>query len=338
MSNSCRWAIVWQDSLLCTCFDRSPVTAVRSIDPLVVLTSKGQRLTYSEGMYALSHLLMVTFATRHSIVPSVPTHEEILSEVSKVNHIGSQLCENIRTREQCDSLEHLTQHHCFKLHSFFTIGTLLRPSLSPKRWVNMAPDQKQDLAARCIQSYTSSLEAFIQLHTVSIAATRSWSILHSGLASALVLAITGQTKRNLQVAQLQSRLIETLAQYTTAMIWGPHKRGISALKKIDACNLVKTIEASQQQSASEIVDSASPDSLQPPDPRHIQKESYSSSTGLVTENPAICVGNDGFSFDPEILNDLSTFLPEGASRDDLNIENIFDSVLWGSYGPESHLI
>jgi len=289
-------------------------------------------------MYALSHHLLKIVARNHALEPTTPTQEEIQLDVQQINHITTRLCANIRSPEQCDTLQHHVQHLCFKLHSSFSIGTLLRPSLSPNRWENLAHDRKQEFAAQCIGSYIDSVEAFLDLHIVSVAASRSWAMLHNGLTSALVLAITGQTRRQPFVAELQSRLFETLSRYPSETeqagpFWGPHSRAISALKKIDEHRRMETTEAPQPNEPSEPVDPSSLDQCQPLRPQ----ETRSASSALFATAPAagaLSGSQENYMFDPKTIDDLSTLLPDTTSKSDLILDDIFDSVLWGDYGGE----
>ncbi|EXJ90724.1 hypothetical protein A1O1_03828 [Capronia coronata CBS 617.96] len=336
--SKCRlwWTIVWQDSLLSACFDRAPVTAIKSVAPLSILGADNKSFKYEEAMYALGHLLLKLCARNHTIEPQTPTQEGILSDLNEAQHIISNLCENIRVREKCDTLQHLVQHHCFKLHSSFTIGTLLRPSLSPRRWGHLAADQKQVFASQCIESYISSLEAFLDLHAVSIAASRSWAMLHNGLTSALVLAITGQTRRRPSVARLNSRLFETLTRYSAedeqgGHFWGPHSRAISALKKID---LRRNAETTQEYRPADDISNVVPTSLKSGQHLDLERQETNlpgpmagSTSGISPQDQ----GYDNYAFDPEIFNDLSAYLPASEPGNDLVLDDIFDSVLWGDY-------
>ncbi|KIW64224.1 hypothetical protein PV04_09175 [Phialophora macrospora] len=333
------WTIVWQDSLLSVGFDRPPVTSIKSVTPLSILDSSNKRFTYEEAMYALSHLLLRGFARNHTLDQQAPTQEDISSAVHQAEDIISRLYENIRSLSKCDTLEHHVQHYCFKLHSSFTIGTLLRPSLSRHRWDNLAADRKEQFASQCIASYVSSLEAFLDIDTVSIAASRSWALLHNGLTSALVLAITGQTRRRPAVAELHSRLIETLTRYSSeheqgGLFWGPHSRAISALKKIDLRRIPETTEPHGGTGHPEM---AGLNQCQPIDSQGHQDVGYPPlTTDPASEISSEQQGLERYAFDPETINHISAFLPNAEPGDDLMLDDIFDSVFWGDYGQENN--
>lgn len=154
-------------------------------------------------------------------------------------------------------------------------------------------------------------------------------MLHNGLAAALILAIMGQTRYDIAVAEAQERLFEIVSGEHHATggegdeRWGPHKRGLLALQKIHERQKSEPANTQQENPTAQIQLGRS-DSHEP--------------SQLVSSPPA-----EGLQGGPDLeyplfstqAEDFSSFLPEGSDIHDLMVDDIFDSVLWGDYREES---
>ncbi|KAH8705942.1 hypothetical protein BGW36DRAFT_368435 [Talaromyces proteolyticus] len=329
------WTIMWQDALLCMCFDRAPVTAVKSLDPFHTLLPRDEPLDYQEGMYTLTYLVLMGSARNHALISIPPTYEKILADVNDVEQIRTSLRAPISARKNCKSMQDHIEQLCFQLHSSFTIGTLLRPSLSPKKWTHLSHNQRDRLASMCLGAYKSSLHAYLDLLTTSIVARRSLAMLHNGLASALILAITGYSKVDREVVELQGRLFRTLydqpdADGTENRFWGPHRRGLLALKEMYEHQSSRNADQQntltvQTQFPSNIPDTNLQDAQSNLPPivgsERTEAELLSDFSNL-----------DYFSLDPQMIGEISSFLPDNTNENEIMIDDIFDAVLWGGYG------
>lgn len=64
------------------------------------------------------------------------------------------------------------------------------------------------LAIKCKAKLIQSVEACVNLNTLSIVVTRSWAVIHNGLTSALLLGLIGETKSDVRVRQLVAEILE----------------------------------------------------------------------------------------------------------------------------------
>ncbi|EXJ72349.1 uncharacterized protein A1O5_04853 [Cladophialophora psammophila CBS 110553] len=317
------WIIMWQDSLLSLCFDRAPATAVNCTDPVHTLMAGDQELGYREAMCALCHLTLKVSARRYAFDmtnSTDPSYENIMRDFNMVEQIKSKLRSEIKAHGNCRTVQDLVHYTCFKLHSSFAQGALLRPSLNTKNWRYLTTVQRQDLATKCINSHKSSLDAYLNLLAISTSAKRSWAMLHNGLASALILAITGQIKHDPSVAAMLERLFTTLQANSPSdtdakQLWDPHERGLQALQRMYER---QTLGAAS--SHTPIADRGTLPSL-------------STAAGMAgTSGPSATeiFEVDYFAFDPQSMGEISAFLPNSGSYGDLMVDDVFDSVLWGS--------
>ncbi|OQV10650.1 Fungal specific transcription factor domain-containing protein [Cladophialophora immunda] len=325
------WIIMWQDSLLSLCFDRAPVTAVKCTDPFHTLVVGDKELGYQEAMCALTHVTLKISARRYAFDltnSANTTYEDVMRDFNMVEQIKAKLRAEIRVHDSCRSIQDLVHYTCFRLHSSFVQGALLRPSLNTKNWRYLAPSQRQELATKGINSYKNSLDAYLNLLATSTSARRSWAMLHNGLASALILAITGQIKHDSSVASMLERLFATLradsspSEASTKELWDPHERGLWALQRM--------YERQTMEATSSIMPLA--------DPVMGTISAGAGNGGVSTPSPAPGpvpsaaepFDIDYFTFDPQSIGEISAFLPENVTDGDLMVDDVFDSVLWGS--------
>lgn len=313
---------MWQDGLFCMCFDRTPVTVVKSTDAFSVLVNSSQPLNYADAMYALSYLSTMRRGRNMSLTSVQPTYDDIQYDISKMERIRSSLVPSMSIRECCRTMQDHIERLSFSLHWSFLMGNLLRPSLSPAKWINLSPPQRQDLSLKCMEAYKAALHAYVDLVALSTVARMSWAMLHNGLAAALILAITGFSRVNHDVAELQERLFKTICEAPAEdenddQFWGPHKRGLLALKKMHESQNVEQIKPPSSVSSMRDVGASS----------QIRPALTAIQGGPIT-NPEF------LSFDLQAVNDLLDFLPQEMVDNEPIIDDIFDSVIWGGYSEQ----
>jgi hypothetical protein len=68
---------------------------------------------------------------------------------------------------------------------------------------------ERELYAMCLQSCRDCLYAFVKLNTLCVYPFRSWSVIHNGLSSLLLLALTGELKRDPHLRATLGELLDT---------------------------------------------------------------------------------------------------------------------------------
>jgi hypothetical protein len=201
----CRLALLRQDGLLGACFDRtttSPFGAAQ-MDPHLP-----SELSHKAAM---DH--MIDFILRSGIVADESQHPDLGLRRDLANGVDA-----IKRRTQGYRIDPpeptgikpqcLIQH--LELQLGFVKAWVCRPALRSFGHLNAStPDisLQQEVAAICLQGLRECLYGFVRLNSLCNYATRSWSVIHNGLSSSLLLALTGELRRD---ARLHAALGELL--------------------------------------------------------------------------------------------------------------------------------
>ncbi|KAA8570311.1 hypothetical protein EYC84_002614 [Monilinia fructicola] len=203
-------SLAWQDSLLSLCFDRIPVSR-----PITAAEDLRDNLSYTEAMHFLcDRTLRSTSLWEYSESPNLAG---ILEDVSSV--------------EQNPIEKHWSEWGTASTqHSLRNRDSITRTSTHSQ------------LVEKCYKNLVECVRAFVQLHSMSIVASRSWSIIHNGLSSALLLGLLGGTARDPEVRKLQGKILDIFSggqEMATSVDYEanpelspPHARAIAALRKV----------------------------------------------------------------------------------------------------------
>jgi hypothetical protein len=304
---------VWQDCLLSLCFGRQPCTSlVKRKSGLSNETSKND-LEYREAMYLLS-ITTVDFIESKTASPmQTLSPAQISSHASRVQHIVKQMKPELRSMDNCRSIENHIEHLAFRLNMSYVLATVLRPSLEAKVDWLVYPSEKRELRKMCIDACVAAVESFIGLHGISVVAERSWAILHNGLSCALILLLVDEARSNEKIKQLQQQLLCIMSQSSAgqdqgSLLWGPHARILTAIKMLDP-------ERSTRSPATSPVPDAFPDAQEPV-------------LSSLTANSGVFVTN-GFHTN---FNDFNTLgdLP-GLDLSQNSLDTLYDSIIWANY-------
>jgi hypothetical protein len=113
------------------------------------------------------------------------------------------------------------QYQCQKRHLDLQFGFakafICRPSLrNPVQLESCASEilLRKEVTATCLQGLRECLCGFVQLNALCIYPCRSWSVIHNVLSSSLLLALTGELKRD---ASLCATLGELLHMFESGL-------------------------------------------------------------------------------------------------------------------------
>jgi hypothetical protein len=114
-------------------------------------------------------------------------------------------------------IQYQCQIHHLDLQFGFLKAWLCRPALRnlDHLGTNTSDVLKRELYEICLQSSRDCLYAFVQLNTLSIYPFRSWSVIHNGLSSLLLLALTGELRRD---PHLRTTLGELLDMFESSHV------------------------------------------------------------------------------------------------------------------------
>lgn len=108
-------------------------------------------------------------------------------------------------------IQHQCQIHHLDLQFGFVKAWICRPALRDiSRLETNTPDAlvQKEVTAICLQSLRDCLYAFVRLNSLCNFATRSWSVIHNGLSSSLLLALTGELRCDSNLHAALGELLE----------------------------------------------------------------------------------------------------------------------------------
>ena len=164
---------------------------------------------------------MVDFVLRNGVVADESNHSNLTVRRDLANALDS-----IRRRTERESnntlepidIQYQCQIHHLDLQFGFVKAWLCRPALRHLADADTnTPDAslRRELYKMCLQSSRDCLFAFIQLNTLCVYPFRSWSVIHNGLSSLLLLALTGELRRD---SHLHATLGELLDMFESNQV------------------------------------------------------------------------------------------------------------------------
>ena len=244
---TCRWRILWQDSLLSITFDRAPSSfmfaSVQSQQRQAVARAN---MSYVECMKSLC-------STGLHIVQERSVTSDLHWEPSNMLKIQDELTDitrhaapHLRDVTNCRSIKDQLEHWCFDLHISFFTSELFRPLLKHQK-----PTSEQMISLRdtCIENLAKTVNAFLGLQNVASSVKTSWAVLQKALSSALMLSILQEPLRDNRVKTLLDRFMTVMMDLNSSLglseLPAPLSRSISALEKLLALPVNSNLSASR---------------------------------------------------------------------------------------------
>jgi hypothetical protein len=141
---------------------------------------------------------------------ATPHFPQILDSVKRIEAVHLKSKEGSPNSQL--NIEERCQKYALDLHVSFVIAWLCRPALRNCPNVDSIPQIQQELINKCRYNLISCVKAFIGLQSFSIFASRSWTVLHNGLSSLLLLSLLNHGTQAKEVGQLQSDVISILSK------------------------------------------------------------------------------------------------------------------------------
>ncbi|KAJ5260539.1 Transcription factor [Penicillium angulare] len=199
-------AIVWQDSLLCMCYDRPPIVSVSGW-PLDAEIHERLDLSYAETMHLICRLgLDIMRPGNFGFTEGDPAIEGL----QKLDSICKQGQPYLQSREYCMSLQHNLEHLALRMHTSFCVSVLCRPAMKQSQPPQLFPHDDL-LRARAKGSLIDASKAFLDFQALSVVPLRSWSMVHTVLSSTLLLCIWEETRHDPECRSLQQRVIDVFS-------------------------------------------------------------------------------------------------------------------------------
>ena len=202
-----RLALIRQDSLLAACFDR------RTTSPFGTEVLDPYRSSPLSHKSAMDH--MVDLVLRSNVVadesdrPNLALRRDLANALDIIKRRTHR-----KNNDQPDSAEiqYQCQIHHLDLQFGFVKAWLCRPALRHPAHLDTDASSasiEKELYEMCLQSARDCLYAFVKLSTLCDYPFRSWSIIHNGLSTCLLLALSGDLKRDAHLRATFGELLDT---------------------------------------------------------------------------------------------------------------------------------
>ncbi|RAH61738.1 hypothetical protein BO85DRAFT_115532 [Aspergillus piperis CBS 112811] len=198
------YTVVWQDCLLCLCYDRPRVVSMTGWAPDYSILSSNE-LCFTEAMYFLCQIALNMITTDG---PEIPENARQLDILATIDSLNQRTQPHLRDRQECKSLQHNLEHLALRMHMSLAISVLTRPAL--KRTV-MQDASYDILRTRAKLSLIDASRAFLDFQALSVVPLRSWSMVHTVLSSTLLLCIWEETRNDPECRDLQQKVIEVFS-------------------------------------------------------------------------------------------------------------------------------
>ncbi|OJD33857.1 fungal specific transcription factor domain-containing protein [Diplodia corticola] len=197
--------IAQQDCVLSLCFDRPTALAYM---PFVSCDTIGshQPNNFQQVMWDMSKIGLRLLARRTSSDANI---ENILEKLQELDQVMVQAAPHLRNKSDCTTLQEKVQHFLVSQHRSFAISAVCRPTFKKLQRIDNDSTFLHILSTGK-NALAQTVKSFLDLHSMSVYPTRSWTSIHEALSSALLLTILGETRKSSTLANMQKRLIHVL--------------------------------------------------------------------------------------------------------------------------------
>lgn len=204
------WSMAWQDSHFSLSYDRPSTTAVSQPEIAYREDSVPGELSYFETLCRVIALALEVVRSRMLSPNSQMTPKTIQAYKERIQKIMIEAKPGMRDRKYClTATEHL-ERVVLKLHSSYFASEICRPAL--KSPANTTDPVISEMRADCVKSLMKTVEAYVEMHSISSHAARSWITLQRAISSIFLLAVSEESKSNPQFWTLLQQLKHIIAE------------------------------------------------------------------------------------------------------------------------------
>ncbi|KAJ5563800.1 hypothetical protein N7513_000042 [Penicillium frequentans] len=198
--------VVWQDSLLCLCYDRPPIVSVTgwSFDHAHF---EHNDLSYPETMHLICRLGLDIMRPENLGLTEV---DRAIEGLRRLDNLGQRSQHYLRNRESCITFQQNLEHLALRMHTSFCVSVLCRPAMKQFQPQPLNP-QADILRTRAKAGLIDASTAFLDFQALSVVPLRSWSMVHTVLSSTLLLCIWEETRHDPECRSLQQRVIDVFS-------------------------------------------------------------------------------------------------------------------------------
>lgn len=208
------WSMAWQDSHFSLSYDRPSTTAVSQPDIAYRGDSKPGELSYFETLCRIISLALEVVRSRMLSPHSQMSSKTIQAYKERIQQIMVEAKPSLRRRECCsNSKEHL-ERVVLKLHSSYFASELCRPAL--KSPADTKDHTTSSMRNDCVSNLMTTVEAYIEMHSISRHAARSWITLQRAISAIFLLAVIEESKSEPHFLNLLQQLKHIIAERANA--------------------------------------------------------------------------------------------------------------------------
>lgn len=206
--------MAWQDSHFSLSYDRPSTTAVSQPNIAYRPDSQPGERSYFETLTRIISLALEVVRGRMLSHHSQLTFKAIQGYNQSIQQIMTEAKPHLRNRKYClTATEHL-ERVVLRLHASYFSSELCRPALKPTADIN-DPTVKR-MRGDCVVNLMVTVETYIEMHTISSHASRSWITMQRAISSAFLLAVIEESKLDPRICALLRQLEGIIAERASA--------------------------------------------------------------------------------------------------------------------------
>lgn len=210
LADTIRWSMAWQDSHFSLSYDRPSTTAVSQPAIAYRENSKAGELSYFETLCRVIALALEVVRSRMLSPHSQMSFKTIQTYKERIQQIMAEAKPSLRYRDYCYSPKEHLERVVLKLHSSYFASELCRPAL--KSTADTKDPITSSMRSDCVKNLMLTVEAYIEMHTISTHASRSWITLQRAISSIFLLAVIEESKSDSRFLTLLQQLKLIIAQ------------------------------------------------------------------------------------------------------------------------------
>jgi hypothetical protein len=239
------WALAWQDSHFSMSYDRPSSSALYAPEIPYRRISKPGFRSYAESMFRIIQLTQEIIKSRMMKPNANLPWGAIRSYKEEVTRIVAEGAPHLRERNHCtNKIQHL-ERLALKVHSSYITSELCRPALKEQDTYetderrsslptnvshsersqnhSMSPTQSApatleslitQLRRECIAGLMLTIDAYLEVHSISHHAARSWIGIQRAISAAFLLGITQESHYDQQIRNLLRNLESVISEKT----------------------------------------------------------------------------------------------------------------------------
>lgn len=129
------------------------------------------------------------------VTESNPDAERSVRLLQSIDDCTSHAQPHLQTRDSCKNLREILEYLALQINTSFTVCFLCRPAINKSTPISHTEAHRL-LIVRAKEGLRNVLERFLEFQALSIVPLRSWSMIHSALASMLLLSIWEETRND----------------------------------------------------------------------------------------------------------------------------------------------